>query len=223
MRKILLILPAFLLLFIASKGPSSADPINFDDANDANLPAPFDDSGWTTSFPGISKHYLMSFEDTYESPAGEIALKNRDALKNEEKPHRGDSGAKGATSVSTVSPDLSAAEAKMEPSHGKSKAVDMQPRKTAISAGKDPGHSRGGTQSLKWVYVIQVGAFGKRENAERFRKQLQHKYPNVITGIWESNGLYRVHLGGFPSEAEARRYKEVLKNDNLPGVVVHKE
>ncbi len=223
MRKILLILPAFLLLFIAPKGPISADPINFDDVNDANLPSPFDDSGWTASFPGISKHYSMSFEDSYESPAVEIGLKNRDALKNEEKPHRGDSGAKGATSASTVSPDPSAAEAKMEPSHGKSKAVGMQPRKTTVTTSKDPGHSRGGTQSLKWVYFTQVGAFGKRENAERFRKQLQHKYPNVITGIWESNGLYRVHLGSFPSEAEARRYKEVLKNDNLAAFVVRKE
>ncbi len=226
MRKTSLILCTLLLFFIASKGDSSADPVVFEDSNDAYFTAPFDDFSRITSFPGIGRHYQMSFGDTYEAPMDETDLKNVDALKNEVKAQGGYADAKVVTSSSaTVSPEPFILRGNKESSPGKSKPVSMEPRKTSIAASKDAGQSSGKLQSPEGAYVIQVGAFGKRENAERFRKLLQSKYPDVITSIWENNAdnLYRVHLGSFPTKAEARRYMEILKGNNLPGVVVRKE
>ncbi len=226
MRKSSLILCTLLLFFIASKGDSSADPVVFEDSNDAYFTAPFDDFSRITSFPGIGRHYQMSFGDTYEAPMDETDLKNVDALKNEVKAQGGYADAKVATSSSAaVSPEPSVVRGKKESTPGKSKPVSMEPRKATIATGKDAGQSSGRAHSLKGVYVIQVGAFGKRENAEQFRKLLQSKYPDVTTSIWENNAdhLYRVHLGSFPTEGEASRWREILKGDNLPGVVVRKQ
>jgi cell division protein FtsN len=70
-----------------------------------------------------------------------------------------------------------------------------------------------------------VGAFGEKDNAARFQTQLAQKYPHVHTVIWESNvkRLYRVRLGGFRTEAEARRYIDTLKKDDLSGFVVRED
>ncbi len=226
MRKTSLILCTLLLFFIVSQGGSSADPIVFEDSIDTNFTAPFDDFGRITSFPGIGKHYPMSFGDTYGAPIDETDLKNADALKNEVKAQGGYADANVATfSSATVSPEPSVVRGKKESAPGKSKPVSMEPRKATIATGKDAGQSSGRAHSFKGVYVIQVGAFGKRENAEQFRKLLQSKYPDVITSIWENDAdhLYRVHLGSFPTESEAHRYREILKGDNRPGVVVRKE
>ncbi len=73
-------------------------------------------------------------------------------------------------------------------------------------------------------YAIQMGAFVKRENAERFQKALRKRYARFNTFILtnETAPFYRVGLGYFQTEADARRHLEVIKKDNLSGVVVRK-
>jgi rare lipoprotein A len=87
------------------------------------------------------------------------------------------------------------------------------------------GFSGGQPPSLAGIFAIQVGAFAEKDNAVRFQTQLGQKYSHVHTVIWESNvkRLYRVRLGAFRSEAEARRYTETLKRDNLSGFVVRED
>ena len=78
---------------------------------------------------------------------------------------------------------------------------------------------------LEGTYAIQVAAFAERENAERMQAQLDKKYPGIRIILWESNWkrLYRLRLGSFRSEAEARRYSDILRKDNLPGFVVRED
>jgi rare lipoprotein A len=87
------------------------------------------------------------------------------------------------------------------------------------------GFTGSGVPSLEGTFAIQVGAFVEKENAQRFRDQLQKKYSNVHIVLWESNfkHFYRVRLGSFRSEAEARRYGDTLQRDNLSGFVVRED
>ena len=75
------------------------------------------------------------------------------------------------------------------------------------------------------VYAIQVGSFVEKGNAYRFREDLARKHSNVHVVLWESNTnrYYRVRLGSFRTEEEARRYSEGLKRDNLPGFIVRED
>ena len=79
--------------------------------------------------------------------------------------------------------------------------------------------------SIKGNFAIQVGAFAERENAERFQRELEKKYSHVHTVLWESNvrRLYRVRLGGFRTEAEARQASDSLRKENLSGFVVRED
>jgi len=225
MRKRVAIYFALLLFFVTSHRPTPADSFKFADDPDAILSALFDNFTWTTPPPKIYKHYSLSSEDSHGLPSNEIGGTNRIALMNERHLYSGHSDFGGADFFSTLSRDTSISESIMEPSPGKSESVVIQPKKTAKAASKTSGQSSGGAQSVKGVYTIQVGAFGKKENADNFRKQVQNKHPNVIMAVWESNvdHLYHVQLGSFSTEAEARRYKEILKSDNLPGVVVRRD
>ncbi len=86
-----------------------------------------------------------------------------------------------------------------------------------------PGDGRG--SPLEGAFVIQVGAFAEKENAERFQRDLEGKYARVHTVLWENNQrrIYRVRLGAFRSEADARRYLEMLRKENLAGMVVRED
>ena len=83
----------------------------------------------------------------------------------------------------------------------------------------------GQSSPLQGIFAVQVGAFAQRENAARFHDQLEKKYPNVHIILWESNvqRLYRVRLGAFYTEAEARRQAEILKKEQLSGFVVRED
>jgi rare lipoprotein A len=87
------------------------------------------------------------------------------------------------------------------------------------------GFAGGGTPSLEGIFAIQVAAFAERENAERMRAQLEKKYPGVRMIVWESNWkrLYRLRLGNFRNETEARRYSDALRKESLPGFVVRED
>ena len=94
-------------------------------------------------------------------------------------------------------------------------------RVTVEAAGFYPGAA----QSLEGVYAIQVGAFLERDNAYRFREELSKRHPRVRVVLWETNTkrFYRVRLGSFRTEEEARRYSENLKGENLSGFVVRED
>lgn len=87
------------------------------------------------------------------------------------------------------------------------------------------GFAGGRTPSLQGIFAVQVGSFAQKENATRFHDQLEKKYPNVHIILWESNvqRLYRVRLGAFRTEAEARRQVEILKKGHLLGFVVRED
>ena len=110
-------------------------------------------------------------------------------------------------------------------SHTGARAIDMLPKGTARVTLEATLSAAGGASSIEGVFAIQVGAFEEKQNADRFQVQLQKKYANVHTVLWESNikRLYRVRFGAFRTEAEARRYLEVLKKDDLPGYVVRED
>ena len=75
------------------------------------------------------------------------------------------------------------------------------------------------------VYAVQVGSFLEKENAHRFREDLSWKHAHVHVVLWESNTkrYYRVRLGSFRTEYEARRYSEGLKREGLAGFVVRED
>lgn len=79
--------------------------------------------------------------------------------------------------------------------------------------------------SLEGTFSIQVGAFIEKENARRLQEQLQKRHSPVRIILWESNRrcFYRVRVGSFRSEAEAQRYAEFLRQENLPTFVVRED
>ncbi|MCX5908176.1 MAG: septal ring lytic transglycosylase RlpA family protein [Deltaproteobacteria bacterium] len=89
------------------------------------------------------------------------------------------------------------------------------------------GFAGGVPPLLEGTYAIQVAAFAERENAERMQSALLlvKKYPGIRIIVWESKWkrLSRLRLGSFRSEAEARRYSDILRKDNLPGFVVRED
>ena len=56
-------------------------------------------------------------------------------------------------------------------------------------------------------YYLQLGAFGSRDNAESFlaRMRAQVDWLAGNLHIFARDGLFRVHAGPYPGEAEARR------------------
>ena len=87
------------------------------------------------------------------------------------------------------------------------------------------GFAPGAAQSIAGVFAIQVGAFQERENAYRFRDELAKRHPNVHVGLWETRTkrFYRVRLGAFRTEEEAKVYVEKLRRENLSGFVVRED
>ena len=110
-------------------------------------------------------------------------------------------------------------------SYSGARAIEMLGRGTAKVSVEAIGFAGGQSPSLEGIFAIQVGAFAEKENAARFQGQLEKKYPNVHMVLWESNvkRFYRVRMGAFRTEAEARRYIENLRKDNLSGFVVRED
>ncbi len=114
--------------------------------------------------------------------------------------------------------------------------IDLS-RSGAIELGVlGPGTARVAVEVVEWprsaspgglpgTYAIQVGSFSERGNADRLRDELSRRHSPVHVLPWESNTrrFYRVRLGSFPSEEEARRYLPALKKENLGGFVVRED
>ncbi len=79
--------------------------------------------------------------------------------------------------------------------------------------------------SLEGTFTIQVGAFVEKRNAQRLQEELQKRHKQVRIVLWQSNRqqFYRVRVGSFGTEAEARRYGELLRQENLPVFVVRED
>lgn len=103
--------------------------------------------------------------------------------------------------------------------------IGMVERGTAPVAIEAVLSGEGKASPLEGIFAVQVGAFAEKENAERLRRQLEKKYDSVRTVPQDgSRGrLYRVRLGAFRTETEARRHAEELRRDNLPGFVVRED
>jgi cell division protein FtsN len=68
------------------------------------------------------------------------------------------------------------------------------------------------------VYVVQVGAFGSRENAERFKQELSSKGFQVT--VVDDSSLYKVQLAA-KSEAEAEDKKNDLDKLGYETFITH--
>jgi rare lipoprotein A len=61
-------------------------------------------------------------------------------------------------------------------------------------------------------FTVQIGAFGERKNAEKFRDQLARTYQNVYITAY-SNGsdtFYRVKVGRYSNLAQANRFESMM-------------
>jgi len=105
------------------------------------------------------------------------------------------------------------------------RAIDIVGTGTARVSVEITGFATRRIPSWQGIFSVQVGAFVEKENALRLRQKLQKKYPYVHMVLWESNvkRFYRVRVGSFRSEAEAQRYCEILRKENLSGFVVRED
>jgi rare lipoprotein A len=87
------------------------------------------------------------------------------------------------------------------------------------------GFAPGAAQPMEGIYAIQVGAFQERDNAYRFRDELAKRHPHVHVVLWETHTkrFYRVRLGAFRTEQEAKGYVEKLQRENMSGFVVRED
>jgi rare lipoprotein A len=88
-----------------------------------------------------------------------------------------------------------------EPAVTQLAAAEPPPPAAAVAPPAAPVGSDGGG-----IY-LQLGAFGSRENAENFlaRMRIQVEWLAAALHVFPRDGLYRVHAGPYPREAEARR------------------
>ena len=104
-------------------------------------------------------------------------------------------------------------------------AIEMLGKGTAKVVVEATLTADGKGSPLEGTFAIQVGAFSERENAERFRRDLERKYSRVHMVLWESNQrrIYRVRLGGFRTEGKRAITCEILKRENISGMVVRED
>jgi rare lipoprotein A len=110
-------------------------------------------------------------------------------------------------------------------SHKGAQAIGLLGPGTAKVSLEAIGYDGGPAPSMEGTYAIQVGSFAERENALRFQEELGKSHRQVHIVLWESNfkRLYRVRLGAFRSEDEARNYAEKLRQENLPGLILRED
>lgn len=68
------------------------------------------------------------------------------------------------------------------------------------------------------LYRVQVGAFARKENAEKLKKQLLTKGFNCFITDKE-DGFYRVQCGAFESESNAIKYRNQIINAGFDAFV----
>jgi rare lipoprotein A len=91
-------------------------------------------------------------------------------------------------------------------------ALDPEPPVSQLPAAEPPPIGAAGTppasaRSDAGGVYLQLGAFGSRDNAENFlaRMKVQIEWLAGALHVFSGDGLFRVHAGPYPREAEARR------------------
>jgi cell division septation protein DedD len=80
------------------------------------------------------------------------------------------------------------------------------------------GGGQSGSTASGWV--VQLGLFAKRDNAERLQHAAQAKGFAVKLSNADARGLYRVYAGGMADRAAAEGYAQRLKDQGMPAAVV---
>lgn len=71
-------------------------------------------------------------------------------------------------------------------------------------------NSNSGTSSNDNLYKVQVGAFSKKENANKLSEELINK--GIGTFVTKVNGLYKVQCGAYSNADNARKMAQRLNN-----------
>lgn len=79
-------------------------------------------------------------------------------------------------------------------------------------------YNLGEKKSNSNLYRVQVGAFARKENAEKLKKQLLSKGFNCFITDREG-GFYRVQCGAFESESNAIKYRNQIINAGFDAFV----
>jgi len=75
----------------------------------------------------------------------------------------------------------------------------------------------GFTDLDQFPYFVQVGSFEERSNALMMKDSLSSRFEDVT--VVESEGLYKVRVGAFDTEEEARILAERLKRAGYDGFI----
>jgi rare lipoprotein A len=119
----------------------------------------------------------------------------------------------GAGRMVAAAPPQPAAPAAKPESVPLAAALEPEPPVTQLAAADPPPPVAAGAPPAAPVssgaggIYLQLGAFGSRENAENFlaRMRIQIEWLASALHVFSRDGLYRVHAGPYPREAEARR------------------
>ncbi len=68
------------------------------------------------------------------------------------------------------------------------------------------------------VFVVQVGAFGSRENAERLKADLENRGFSVYITDTQP---YRVHLGAYDNREEAEEIRDQVERIGFEAFITH--
>lgn len=71
-------------------------------------------------------------------------------------------------------------------------------------------------------FVVQVGAFKEKENAQALKERLAAKYKDAYIAVYDGieGTFYRVRVARCRTLAEARRYERMLERDGFPHAIV---
>ena len=93
-----------------------------------------------------------------------------------------------------------------------SPAADCARARAASAGASDTGNRRRRYRSRPSAggYYLQLGAFGSKENAENFlaRMRAQVDWLADTLHVFARDGLFRVHAGPYPNQADARATAE---------------
>jgi rare lipoprotein A len=92
------------------------------------------------------------------------------------------------------------------------------------AVGRDPGYERGFNvrDSGTGDYVVQVGAFTNKENAERLKRGLSFKYPGayMTEALVKGRTFHRVRAGKFETREEAEDVAKRLGVEGYSSVIM---
>lgn len=70
----------------------------------------------------------------------------------------------------------------------------------------------------QYLYRLQLGAFSKRDNADKLAKELNNK--GIATCLKQVNGLYKIQVGCFKVKKNCENYKKEIKSKGYDCFIV---